>query len=54
MNILIADDDPIYRRLLEVSLSHAGYPVSIVANGSEALQLLEQQDGPRIALLAPK
>ena len=51
MNILIADDDPISRRLLEVSLSREGYPVSVAANGAEALRMLEQPDGPRLTVL---
>jgi diguanylate cyclase (GGDEF)-like protein len=51
MKVLIADDDPITRRLLEVSLSRAGYPVSVAANGAETLRLLEQPDGPRLAVL---
>jgi diguanylate cyclase (GGDEF)-like protein len=51
MSILIADDDPVSRRLLEVSLSREGYPVSVAANGAEALRLLEQQDGPRLTVL---
>jgi two-component system cell cycle response regulator len=51
MNVLIADDDPISRRLLEVSLSREGYPISVAANGAEALRLLEQPDGPRLTVL---
>ena len=51
MNILIADDDPVSRRLLEVSLSREGYPVSVAANGAEALRMLEQPDGPRLTVL---
>ena len=51
IKVLIADDDPISRRLLEVSLSREGYPVSVAANGAEALRLLEQQDGPRLAVV---
>jgi two-component system, cell cycle response regulator len=51
MKVLIADDDPISRRLLEVSLTREGYPVSVAANGLEALRLLEQQDGPRLAVV---
>jgi two-component system, cell cycle response regulator len=51
MNVLIADDDPVSRRLLEVSLSREGYPVSVAANGAEALRLLELPDGPRLTVL---
>src|SRR5271169_2192380 len=51
MNVLIADDDPVSRRLLQVSLSNAGYQVAVASNGAEALRLLEQNDGPRLAVL---
>jgi diguanylate cyclase (GGDEF)-like protein len=51
MNVLIADDDPVSRRLLEVSLTNAGYPVSVASNGVEALRQLEQKDPPRLAVL---
>jgi two-component system cell cycle response regulator len=51
LKVLIADDDPVSRRLLEVSLNHAGYPVVAASNGTEALALLEHKDGPRLAVL---
>src|SRR5580658_6230940 len=51
MTVLIADDDPVSRRLLEVSLSREGYSVSVAANGEEALRLLELPDGPRLTVL---
>jgi two-component system, cell cycle response regulator len=51
MKVLIADDDPVSRRLLEVSLTQAGYPIAVASNGSEALGALEQKDGPRLAVL---
>ncbi|MGB8523222.1 MAG: diguanylate cyclase, partial [Candidatus Acidiferrales bacterium] len=49
--IVIAEDDPISRRLLEVLLTRSGYQVSVAANGTEALELLEQVDAPRLAVL---
>src|ERR1700730_2861606 len=51
MKVLIADDDPISRRLLQVSLSQAGYLVVTCSNGREAVQLLERRDGPQVAVL---
>jgi two-component system, cell cycle response regulator len=51
MNVLVADDDPISRRLLQMSLSNAGYPVVLASNGTEALRLLELKDGPQLAVL---
>jgi two-component system cell cycle response regulator len=49
--VLIADDDPISRRLLQVTLTAAGYRVIAAADGSEALRVLRQQDSPRLAVL---
>jgi two-component system, cell cycle response regulator len=49
--IVIAEDDPISRRLLEVLLTRSGYQVSVASNGTEALELLEQVDAPRLAVL---
>jgi diguanylate cyclase (GGDEF)-like protein len=49
--ILIAEDDPISRRLLEVFLNRWGYDVAVAASGTEALDLLDQIDAPRLAVL---
>jgi diguanylate cyclase (GGDEF)-like protein len=49
--ILIAEDDPISRRLLEVFLTKWGYEVVIATTGTEALQLLQRMDAPRLAVL---
>ena len=51
MNLLVADDDVVSRRLLEISLSHSGYRVSVAKDGLEALRVLEGQDSPRLAIL---
>ena len=51
MRILIADDEEISRRLLENTLTKAGYDVTSVGNGLEAAELLCNGDGPRLALL---
>lgn len=49
--ILIAEDDPISRRLLEVFLTRWGYDVAVATSGTEALELLEQIGAPRLAVL---
>ena len=49
--VLIAEDDPISRRLLEVLLVKWGFEVELAATGLEALQLLERIDAPRLAVL---
>jgi CheY-like chemotaxis protein len=51
VRILIADDDLMSRRLLEKTLDRAGYEVTSVANGRQAVDSLSQQDAPRLALL---
>ena len=51
MKILIADDDALSRRLLEEILERAGYEVTAVANGREAVEKLAGPDAPRLALL---
>lgn len=51
MNILIADDEALSRRLLEKALGRAGYEVVAVENGRQALEHLTRPDAPRLALL---
>ena len=41
MNILIADDDPVSRRLLQNYLQKWGYEVTAAADGAEAWRLFE-------------
>ncbi len=51
MRILIADDEPVSRRLVQKTLERAGYEVLAVANGRLAAESLLSADGPRLALL---
>lgn len=51
MKILVAEDDAVSRRLLEMMLFRAGYDVVTAADGSTAASLLTAEDGPRLALL---
>ena len=48
--ILIVDDEPQIRRLLEATLLHAGYRVAAAANGREALSLIDIEK-PDVVLL---
>ncbi|WP_028317997.1 response regulator [Desulfobulbus elongatus] len=41
MTILVADDDPVIRKLFEQRLKNAGYEVTTAANGTEAARLLD-------------
>ncbi len=51
MKILIAEDDPISRTLLQRTLSGWGHEVVAVANGDDALKILQNENAPPLALL---
>ena len=51
MKILIADDDPVTRRLVQACIAQAGYEPVVAADGLEALSRLEEHDSPRLAVL---
>ena len=51
MKVLIAEDDAVSRRILEVFLDKLGYEVIVATNGAEALELLRKPDAPRVAIL---
>ena len=51
MKILLADDDPVSRRLMERMLQRGGYEVITVENGREAARELTAAGGPRLALI---
>ena len=51
MKILIADDDPVTRRMLEVVLKKWGYQVDVASNGDEAWEMLRGKGAARIAIL---
>jgi two-component system cell cycle response regulator len=51
MRILIADDDPVARRLLERTLQRLGHEVIAVSEGTAARDALVGPDGPRMAIL---
>lgn len=51
MNVLIADDSLVMRRLLQATLEGWGYSVSVAADGAEAWEMLKREDAPPIAIL---
>jgi two-component system cell cycle response regulator len=51
MRILIAEDDPVSRRLLEAKLIKWGYDVVVTCDGDEAWEALRAEDAPRLAIL---
>jgi two-component system NtrC family sensor kinase len=46
MKVLIADDDPVSRRLLQSYLQKWGYDVTAAVNGADAWRLFEQDEFP--------
>jgi len=51
VKLLIAEDDTVIRRLLQVTLSRSGFEVVAVANGRQALEVMQKPDAPRLAVL---
>lgn len=51
MRILIAEDDPISRRLLETILGKWGYEVVMAHDGEQAWRILQSSEAPRLAIL---
>jgi len=50
MKILIAEDDPISRRVLEATLVEWGYDILVASDGSEAWELLQKPDAPNLVI----
>ena len=46
--VLVVDDDPVHRRLLESMVTRFGYEAAVVEGGADALALLLGPDGGRI------
>jgi diguanylate cyclase (GGDEF)-like protein len=51
MKVLIAEDDPVSRRLLQAFLVKSGYEVIAVEDGGTAWEVLQAEGGPRLAVL---
>lgn len=51
MKVLVADDSPIYRKMLQVRLEEWQYEVVLAKDGNEALAVLQGPDPPRLAIL---
>ena len=51
VKILIADDSIVSRHLLEATLRKWGYDVMVACDGAEALDLLQREDAPALAIL---
>jgi two-component system cell cycle response regulator len=51
VKILIADDSIVSRHLLEATLCKWGYDVAVACDGAQALDLLQQDQAPALAIL---
>jgi len=51
MRILIAEDDPVSRRILEGTLINWGYEVEVTMDGAAAWAALQRKDAPALAVL---
>lgn len=51
MKILVADDEPVSRLLLENSLSRLQHQVVTARDGREAWEILDAEDAPQLAVL---
>jgi DNA-binding response OmpR family regulator len=49
--ILVVDDDPKIRRLVELKLEHAGFEVCAAASGQEALDAIARRGLPHLAIV---
>jgi DNA-binding response OmpR family regulator len=51
MRVLIAEDDPISRRVLQTTLTRWGHEAVVTTDGAEAWRALQEPDAPRLAIL---
>lgn len=51
MEILIAEDDPVSRKILKALLTKWGYTVTEASDGAQAWSHLQMEDRPRVAIL---
>ena len=51
MRILIAEDDPTSRRVLEMVLKKQGHEVVCAGDGNEAWEMLQAPNAPRLVIL---
>ena len=51
MKLLLAEDDPVSRRLLQAALGKWGYEVLVARDGTEAWQFLQAEPAPALLIL---
>jgi diguanylate cyclase (GGDEF)-like protein len=50
-SVLIAEDDPLFRRMIERWFERWHYRVTVVENGLDAWEVLQKEDAPQLAVL---
>jgi phosphoserine phosphatase RsbU/P len=51
MKILIADDEPVSRRMLEASMAKWGYAITVCEDGEQVWQALQHPEPPAVAVI---
>ncbi|MBC8373711.1 MAG: response regulator transcription factor, partial [Planctomycetes bacterium] len=51
MRILVADDDPVYRSMLQELLTKWHFEVVLASDGQEAMEIMDGEDSPQLVLL---
>ena len=51
MQILVAEDNPVFQSMLKKMLGKWGYEVILTGDGEEAWRILQQPESPRLAIL---
>lgn len=51
LKVLLADDDPVSLKILQMALRPEGYEITAVSNGSDAWRLIEDSNPPAIAVI---
>jgi CheY-like chemotaxis protein len=51
MKILVVDDDPVARKVLNAFLTQSNYDVDVVEDAEQALEAMQEEDAPPIAII---
>src|ERR1700690_1597564 len=51
MKILVVDDDPVARKVLNAFLTQSNYDVDVVEDAEQALDAMQEEDAPPIAII---
>jgi CheY-like chemotaxis protein len=51
MKVLVVEDDHVSRLLMHRTLTKLGYEVVLAEDGRKAVEILSQNDAPRLALI---